>query len=141
MLLCQPRRPGACIIKLITDIIYSFCNKLECLSLASLSSLVQCLGTNTVAYNGTVNYSLNKFNDTGPRGLYYKLYRFVIYKNSPIFIANQCLFYCQSQIHELGQTHQLTTESIDYESVMFFLNYRPQGKYIHGHCHKHCLYR
>ncbi len=32
--------PGACIIKLITAVIYGFCNKLECLSLASLSSLV-----------------------------------------------------------------------------------------------------
>jgi hypothetical protein len=32
--------PGACIIKLITAAIYSFCNKLECLTLASLSSLV-----------------------------------------------------------------------------------------------------
>ncbi len=31
---------GACIIKLITDVIYSFHNKLECLSLAILSSLV-----------------------------------------------------------------------------------------------------
>jgi hypothetical protein len=31
---------GACIIKLITAVIYGFRNKLECLSLASLSSLV-----------------------------------------------------------------------------------------------------
>ncbi len=31
---------GACITKLIMAIIYSFRNKLECLSLASLSSLV-----------------------------------------------------------------------------------------------------
>jgi hypothetical protein len=29
---------GACIIKLITAVIYSFCNKLECSSLASFSS-------------------------------------------------------------------------------------------------------
>ncbi len=28
------------------------CKKLECLSLASLSSLVWCLGTNTLAYYG-----------------------------------------------------------------------------------------
>jgi hypothetical protein len=33
-------RPGACIIKLITAVIYGFCNELECLSLASHSSLV-----------------------------------------------------------------------------------------------------
>ena len=32
--------PGACIIKLITAVIYGFRNKLECLSVASLSSLV-----------------------------------------------------------------------------------------------------
>ncbi len=31
---------GACIVKLITAEIYSFRSKLECLSLASLSSLV-----------------------------------------------------------------------------------------------------
>jgi hypothetical protein len=33
-------RPGAYIIKLITAVIYGFRNKLECLSLAKLSSLV-----------------------------------------------------------------------------------------------------
>jgi hypothetical protein len=32
--------PGACIIKLITAVIYGFCNKLDCLSLASLSKPV-----------------------------------------------------------------------------------------------------
>jgi hypothetical protein len=32
--------PGACIMKLITAVIYGFRNKLKCLSLASLSSLV-----------------------------------------------------------------------------------------------------
>jgi hypothetical protein len=52
-------RPGDCIIKLITAVIYGFCNKLECSSLASLSSLVQCLGTNSLAY-----YGRNKFYDT-----------------------------------------------------------------------------
>ncbi len=35
-----PINSGACIIKLITAVIYVICNKLECLSLASLSSLV-----------------------------------------------------------------------------------------------------
>ncbi len=39
--------PGTCIVKLITVVIYGFRNKLEYLSLASLSSLVQCVGTNT----------------------------------------------------------------------------------------------
>ncbi len=44
--------PGACIIKLIMAIIYSFHNKLEYMSLANISSLVQCLGTNALAYYG-----------------------------------------------------------------------------------------
>jgi hypothetical protein len=44
--------PGACIIKLITAVLYDFCNKLECLSLASLSSLGQSLGTNILAHYG-----------------------------------------------------------------------------------------
>ncbi len=38
----------ACIIKLFTAVIYGFHNKLECLSLASLSSLVHCLRTITI---------------------------------------------------------------------------------------------
>ncbi len=33
-------RPGACIKKLITAVIYGFRNKLECLSVVNLSSLV-----------------------------------------------------------------------------------------------------
>ncbi len=44
--------PGACIIKLIMAKIYGFHSKLECLSLASVSSLVYCLGINTLAYYG-----------------------------------------------------------------------------------------
>jgi len=48
-LFCEPSIcPGACIIKLITTVIYGFHNKLECLSLASVSSLVLCLGTNSM---------------------------------------------------------------------------------------------
>jgi len=43
-------KPGACILKLIAAVIYGFRNKLESLSLASLSSLIYCLGTNTLAY-------------------------------------------------------------------------------------------
>ncbi len=44
--------PGACIIKLITTVIYGYSNTLECLYLASLSSLVYCLWENTLAYYG-----------------------------------------------------------------------------------------
>ncbi len=52
-------------MKLITVIIYGFCNKLECLSLASLSALSSVLRTNTMAYYGSVNYDRNKIYDTG----------------------------------------------------------------------------
>jgi hypothetical protein len=40
MLMIQWNYPGACIIKLITAVIYGFRNKLECFSLASLSRIV-----------------------------------------------------------------------------------------------------
>ncbi len=63
----QHMPPGACIIKLIMAVIYSFRNKLECLSLESLSSLVLCLVTNTLAFSETINYGCDMFYDTGPR--------------------------------------------------------------------------
>ena len=46
------KKTGARIIKIITAVIYGFRNTLERLSLVSISSLVQCLGTNTLAYYG-----------------------------------------------------------------------------------------
>ncbi len=55
----------ACIIKLITAVINSFRSKLECLSLASLSSLEYCLGKTLQLITETVNYSCNKFYDAG----------------------------------------------------------------------------
>ncbi len=42
--------PGACIIKLITAIIYSFPNKLECLSINTRLGWKGMPGTNTQAY-------------------------------------------------------------------------------------------
>jgi hypothetical protein len=44
--------PGACIIKLITDVIYGFRNKLECLSLNTRLGWRGLPGTNTLAYYG-----------------------------------------------------------------------------------------
>ncbi len=44
--------PGACIIKLITAVIYSFCNKLECLSLYTRLGWKGLPGTNTLAFYG-----------------------------------------------------------------------------------------
>ncbi len=44
--------PGACIIKLITAVIYSFRNKLECLSLNTRLDWKRLPGTNTLAYYG-----------------------------------------------------------------------------------------
>jgi hypothetical protein len=43
---------GACIIKLITAIIYSFRNKLECLSINTRLGWKGLPGTNTLAYYG-----------------------------------------------------------------------------------------
>jgi hypothetical protein len=42
--------PGACIIKLITAVIYAFHNKLECLSLNTRLGWKGLPGTNTLAY-------------------------------------------------------------------------------------------
>jgi hypothetical protein len=42
--------PGACIIKLITAVIYGFRNKLECLSLNPRLGWKGLPGTNTLAY-------------------------------------------------------------------------------------------
>jgi hypothetical protein len=44
--------PGACIIKLITAVIYGFRNKLECLSLNTKLGWKALPGTNTLAYYG-----------------------------------------------------------------------------------------
>jgi hypothetical protein len=46
------RIPGACIIKLITAVIYGFRNKLECLSLKTRLGWKSLPGTNTLAYYG-----------------------------------------------------------------------------------------
>jgi len=44
--------PGACVIKLITALIYGFCNKLECLSLNTRLGWKGLPRTNTLAYYG-----------------------------------------------------------------------------------------
>ncbi len=43
-------RTGAALIKLFMAVSHNFCNKLECLSLASLSSQVHYLGAKIGAY-------------------------------------------------------------------------------------------
>ncbi len=43
----EEKQPGACIIKLIMDVIYSFRNKLECLSLNTRLGWKDLPGTNT----------------------------------------------------------------------------------------------
>jgi hypothetical protein len=45
-------KPGACITKLITVVIYGFRNKLECLSLITRLGWKGLPGTNTLAYYG-----------------------------------------------------------------------------------------
>jgi hypothetical protein len=59
--LVRKRDPEACIIKLITAVIYGFRNKLECLSFNTRLAWKGLPGTNTLAY-----YGRNKFYDTGP---------------------------------------------------------------------------
>jgi hypothetical protein len=58
--------PGACIIKLITAVIYCFHNELVCLSLNTKLDWKGLPGTNWL-FTETVNYGRNKFCDTGPR--------------------------------------------------------------------------
>ena len=60
-------RPGACIIKLITAVIYGFRNKLECLTLKPRLAGKACQGQTLYLIMDTVNYGRNKFYDTGPR--------------------------------------------------------------------------
>jgi hypothetical protein len=57
--------PGACIIKLITAVIYGFHNKPEPLSLNTKLDWKGLPGTNTLAIMET--YVRNKFYDTGPK--------------------------------------------------------------------------
>ncbi len=59
--------PGAYIIKLITAVNCGFRNKLECLSLASLSAYSSVKGQTLRLITEIVNYDRNKFYDTGPR--------------------------------------------------------------------------
>ncbi len=51
--------PWACIIKLITAVIYSFRNELECLSLNTRIGWKDLPGTNTIAYYGNRKLRLN----------------------------------------------------------------------------------
>ncbi len=60
------KTPGACIKKLITTVIYSFCNKLECFSLNTNKAGKACEGQTLQLITETVNYGRNKFYDTGP---------------------------------------------------------------------------
>jgi len=67
-------RPGACIIKLITAVIYGFRSKLECLSLNTNKAGKACQVQTLQLIAVTVNYDRNKFYDTGPRGQCYKTF-------------------------------------------------------------------
>jgi hypothetical protein len=60
------KAPGACIIKLITVVIYGFRYKLDFLS---RNTRLGCKGlpvTNTLLITETVNYGRNEIYDTGP---------------------------------------------------------------------------
>ncbi len=58
--------PGACIIKLITAVIYGFRNKLECLSLNTDQAGKACQGQTLQLITETEYYGHYKFYDTGP---------------------------------------------------------------------------
>jgi hypothetical protein len=75
-------RPGACIIKIITVVIYSFRTKLECLSLNTRLDWKGLPGTSNLANTETVNYSSNKFYDTGPWGQFNKQIMSVTYDHT-----------------------------------------------------------
>ncbi len=53
--------PGACIIKLITTVIYGFRNTQECLSLKNRSGWKGLQGQTVYCITETVNYGRNKF--------------------------------------------------------------------------------
>jgi hypothetical protein len=65
---------GACIIKLITAVIYAFPNKLECLTLNTILGWKGLPGTNSLAYYWNWNYGRNKCYDTGPGSWIFNLY-------------------------------------------------------------------
>ena len=62
MILSLRARPAACIIKLITVLMYGFCNKLEGLSLNTRLGWKGLPGANTLVYYE----NRKKFNDIGP---------------------------------------------------------------------------
>ncbi len=43
---------------------------------------------------------------------------FTIYGKWTDFVESQCLFYCQSRTNQLGKSHQFSTESMHYKSVV-----------------------
>jgi hypothetical protein len=64
---------GACIIKLITAVIYGYSNKLECSTLNTRLRLGRLDRDKHSSFiMETVNYGRNKFYDTGPRAQCYK---------------------------------------------------------------------
>ncbi len=94
---------------------------LSCFFQVNLKSLA---GTDALFSRNGSSLTKKKYQTAlSPGACTIKLYGFVIHKQWKIFIVSQCLFYCQSQIHKIqfGRTHQLTTEYVDYESVMFLL--------------------
>jgi hypothetical protein len=58
--------PVACIIKLITAVIYGFHNKLQCLAQNSILGWKGLPGTNTPAITETVNYGRERFYEIDP---------------------------------------------------------------------------
>ncbi len=118
----------ACIIKLITVVVYGFCNKLERLSLNTRLDWKGLPGTTLQLITVTVKYGHNKFYDTGPQyqkslllvllivifnclsGKYYKLFTAVITPLAAYFsiilteLWRQLRNYGRKKLNNIGQS-------------------------------------
>ncbi len=116
LILGKNLKPGACIIKLITAVIYGFNNMLECLSVNTNKAEKACQGQTLKLITETVNYGRNKFYETGPwshqqmreyicLSRFAKLERFITEKN----------FHCFPRLCKITKTVNKLIPKILYE--------------------------
>ncbi len=65
--------PGACVIKLITAVIYNFRNKLVFVPGKPFQPSLVFSDKHSKLITETVNYGRNKFYDTGPRSAFFQI--------------------------------------------------------------------
>ncbi len=73
--------PGACIIRLITAVIYGLRNKLECFPLLAFPAQSSVQSQTRQLSTGLVNYGRNNIYDTGPWTQSYKTFFVLNYDN------------------------------------------------------------